>query len=141
MAALKFRMVNDQTGEEIESTLDDEMDNRAKGFSVVPGGVYAAALRERADELAPPEPPAKPTIADLQTRSDAVLSAERTFPDADGGDDKPTKKERVEATDADDPAVRGPVTNAVEGASTTAAADRATRAAATTGQRAPARRS
>ncbi len=131
MAAMKFPMVNDQTGETVEATVDDEMDYRAKGFSVVPGGVYSAALRERADELAPPEPAGtNPTIADLQTRSDAVLSAERTFPSADGGDDKPTKKARVEATDADDPAVRGPVTNAVEAGAATAAADRAARAPA-----------
>lgn len=99
MAEAKFPMVNDFTGEEVESTLGDEETYRANGFRVIAGGQYDAAVAEkRAAEAAKVEPP-QPTIVELQTRSDAALTAQRTYPAADPGDDKLSKKETVEPTD------------------------------------------
>jgi NADH dehydrogenase/NADH:ubiquinone oxidoreductase subunit G len=99
----KFQMVNDFTGETRDATLGDEESLRADGFRVLAGGPYDAAIAERrqaeADALAKAQGQQNPSVVELQTRSDAALTAQRTYPDADGGPDKLSKKEQVEPTD------------------------------------------
>lgn len=128
----KFPMVNDQSGETVEATLNDEAQKRAEGFRIQVGGAYDAALAERAELTKVELPAGEPTGAALQTRSDAALAAQRTFPAADLGDDgkdAPTEEPTDEAAGA---AVEtGPFSNPVEAGFVAAEAAAVSGAAAT----------
>lgn len=79
-----FRMVNDQTGEEVSATLADELDFRAQGYRVLDVSRYDSAMGAFQDSMrrpAPVNPHAEE--AEKRTYEDALIVARRTFPDAE----------------------------------------------------------
>lgn len=88
----KFLMVNDQSGEEKEASLDNELEMRQRGFRVKDVATYNSLVTEadaerkaKIAELMADDPAAKRQQAnDERNYQDAVLTAQRTYPNAKG---------------------------------------------------------
>jgi hypothetical protein len=80
---ITFRMVNDQSGEEVAATLASEQEYRDKGFRILDTGRYDAAVGAFTDALRQPaRPDPRRQAIDQQTYNDALLVASNTYPEA-----------------------------------------------------------
>jgi hypothetical protein len=78
----RFSVVNDQSGDARDVSLEDFKELQAQGYRLVDIAGYQAAMAQGQGDATPPENP-----GDEQQKADADYIARQTFPAADAGDD------------------------------------------------------
>lgn len=83
-SGITFRMVNDQTGEEAQGSVDNEFALRMQGFRVVDVSAYDGAMRQYANVQRSAEPTPEELAMAEQAKADALLVSQGQF-DGDTG--------------------------------------------------------
>lgn len=84
-----FRVVNDQTGDSKDCTLEQFQQLQAQGYRIENVNSYQAAMQRQLEQRQQENPRvvAAPSASDAQSKADADLTARQTFPEADAGEE------------------------------------------------------